>query len=101
MVDIFYVAFHPNSYLDWDLGVSLGIMGPVAGTSGSVSAGALGLPADFANSASALLVTCIQGAFAVNLNCYARATNGYSRQSQYDCSATIGFALLKPCKECN
>lgn len=96
MVDIFYVAFHPNDYLDWDLGVSLGIMGSVAATSGSVSAGSLGSPADFANTASALLETCTQGAFAVNLYCYARATNGYSRQYQYDCSATIGFALLTP-----
>jgi hypothetical protein len=96
IVDIFYVAFHPNDYLDWDLGVSLGILGQVAATSGSVSAGSLGFPADFANSASALLDGCTQGAFAVNLYCYARATNGYSRQYQYDCSATIGFALLTP-----
>jgi hypothetical protein len=96
MVDIFYVAFHPNNYLDWDLGVSLGILGSVAGTSGNVSAGSLGSPADFANTASALLETCTQGAFAVNLYCQARATNGYSTQHQYDCSATIGFALLTP-----
>jgi hypothetical protein len=96
MVDIYYVAFHPHDYLDWDLGVSLGIMGSVASKGDSVSAGSLGSPADFANSASALLETCTQGAFAVNLYCYARATNGYSRQSQYDCSATIGFALLTP-----
>ena len=95
-VDIFYTAFHPNNYLDWDLGVSLGIMGQVAGLSGNVSAGSPGLPADFANSASTLLQTCTQGAFAVNLYCFARTTNGYSRQSQYDCSATIGFALLTP-----
>ncbi len=97
IVDIYYVAFHPNDFLDWSLGVSLGIMGSVAGISGNVSAGSLGSPADFANSASALLQTCTQGALAVNLYCYARATNGYSRQDQYDCSSTIGFALLKPC----
>jgi hypothetical protein len=71
-------------------------MGEVASTGGSVSSGTLASPADFANSASALLETCTQGAFAVNLNCYARATNGYSRQNQYDCSATIAFALLTP-----
>ena len=34
-------------------------------------------------------------AFAVNLYCAARATNGYGRQSEYDSSATIAFALLK------
>jgi hypothetical protein len=93
-IDIYYVAFHPNDYLDWDLGVSLGILGPVASTNGNVSAGSLGSPADFANSASALLESCTQGAFAVNLVCHARATDGYSKQTQYDCSATIGFALL-------
>jgi hypothetical protein len=107
-VDIYYVAFHLNDYLDWSLGVSLGIMGTVVGiphipstplpitseppTDGS--SGSPDSPADFGNSASALLQTCTQGAFAVDLNCYARATNGYSRQNQYDCSATIGFALL-------
>jgi len=99
IVDIFYVAFHPNDYIDWGLSVSLGILGGVASLGGNVSAGSLGAPADFANTASALLDGCTQGAFAVNLNCYARATNGYSRQYQYDCSATIGFALLKPCGE--
>jgi hypothetical protein len=96
IVDIYYVAFHPNDYLDWSLGVFLGILGEVAGTSGSVSSGVLGAPADFANTASALLDGCQQGAFAVNLSCRARAVDGYSRQSQYDCSATIGFALLTP-----
>jgi hypothetical protein len=100
MVDIFYVAFHPNDYLDWSLGVWLGILGEVASTSGNVSAGSLGAPADFANTAGALLDGCTQGALAVNLYCRARATNGYSRQDQYDCSSTIGFALLKPCPEC-
>jgi len=97
IVDIFYTAYHPNDYLDWGLGVSLGIMGSVASLGGNVSAGSPGSPADFSTTASALLQTCTQGALAVNLNCYARATNGYSRQYQYDCSATIGFALLKPC----
>ena len=96
-MDIYYVAFHPNDFLDWSLGVSLGIMGSVASIGGSVSAGSPGLPVDFANTATALLQTCPQGAFAVNLYCYARATNGYGRQYQYDCSSTIGFALLKPC----
>jgi protein tyrosine phosphatase (PTP) superfamily phosphohydrolase (DUF442 family) len=78
----------------------LGILGGVAGTSGNVSSGVLGSPADFANTAGALLGECTQGAFAVNLYCYARAVDGYSRQEQYDCSSTIGFALLKPCPEC-
>ena len=110
-VDIYYVAFHPNGFLNWNLDVSLGIMGTVVGIPHipltplpitpepptDVSSGSLGSPANFANPANALLQTCTEGAFAVNLYCHARATNGYGRQYQYDCSATIGFALLKPC----
>jgi hypothetical protein len=103
-VDIYYVASHPNNYLDWSLSVALGIKGQVAGIAGvpgvtDTSAGAPvppGPAADFENSAASLLGTCTQGAFAVNLYCAARAVDGYSRQSQYDSSATIGFALLTP-----
>jgi hypothetical protein len=39
---------------------------------------------------------CTQAAFAVNLNCGARITNGYSYQTQYNRSATMAFALLTP-----
>lgn len=98
-VAIYYVAFHPNNFLDWYLSVSRGISGVVASIPPSpppnnTSSGSPGLPATFNNSAGTLLGTCKQAAFAVNLDCYARATSGYSRQSQYDSSATIAFALL-------
>jgi len=106
-VTIDYVAFHPNNFLDWYLRVSRGLSGVVAGipsvppappspVPNNTSSGSPGSPAAFINSASALLGTCTQAAFAVNLDCYARATDGYSRQSQYDRSATIAFALTTP-----
>jgi hypothetical protein len=53
-------------------------------------------PDDFNNPVSALVGSCVNAAFAVNLNTHARATSGYDRQSQYDRSATIAFALLNP-----
>jgi len=100
-VDLSYVAFHPNNYLDWDLTISKGVTGVVASIappapSTNTSAGSPGTPAHFVNSAGTLLGSCVQAAFAVNLYCAARAESGYGRQSQYDSSATIAFALLHP-----
>lgn len=92
-VSIDYVATHPNNFLDWSLSVSRGLHGVVASTGGSTSSLA---PDHFNNSAATLCGTCLQAAFAVNLYTTARATNGYGRQSQYDASATIAFALLTP-----
>jgi hypothetical protein len=100
-VDLSYVAFHPNNFLDWDLTISRGISGVVASIppsppSTNTSSGSPGSPAHFLNPAGSLLGTCAQAAFAVNLNCSARAQDGYSRQNQYDSSATIAFALIHP-----
>jgi hypothetical protein len=100
-VDLSYVAFHPNNYLDWDLTISRGISGVVASIlppapATQTSSGSPGVPAHFVNSAGTLLGPCTQAAFAVNLYCAARATSGYSRQSQYDSSSTIAFALIHP-----
>ncbi len=92
-VSIDYVATHPNNFLDWSLSVSRGLHGVVASTSGHVSSAS---PDHFDNPASLLVGSCAQAAFAVNLYCAARATDGYGRQSQYDRSATIAFALLTP-----
>lgn len=92
-VHIQYVATHPHNYLDWSLSVSRGLHGSVASTGGSTSSAN---PDHFDKRPSALLGTCKQAAFAVNLNTYARAQSGYGRQSQYDRWATIAFALLTP-----
>jgi len=104
-VAIAYVAYHPNNYLDWKLSVSRGLTGvvvqdpppPPGGSPGyaptNTSSGAPGSPAAFVNSPATLLGSCPRAAFAVNLYTWARATDGYSRQYQYDDSATIAFAL--------
>ena len=100
-VEIDYVAFQPGNFVDWSLTVSRGISGVVAeivppAPATGTSAGSPGSPVPFNNSASALLGPCLQAAFAVNLYCRARVTNGYGQQSQYDSSQTIAFALLHP-----
>jgi hypothetical protein len=92
-VAIDYVATHPNDYLSWSLSVSRGSHGVVASTSGSTSSLT---PDQFNNAVATLMGNCAQAAFAVNLYAAARAVDGYSRQSQYDRSATIAFALLTP-----
>jgi len=93
-ITIDYVATHPNNFLDWSLVVSRGSSGSVTSVGGHTSSLA---PDHFDNPASTLLGTnCVQAAFAVNLSARARATDGYSRQSQYDRSATTAFALLTP-----
>jgi hypothetical protein len=106
-VEIDYVARHPNNFLTWGLSVVRGLGCGVASTSGSSNspAGPPPPPAAFNNTAGFLLrdvggicVACDNGgAFAVNLDCGATATNGRFLQSQYDSQATIAFALLKPC----
>ena len=98
-VDIQYVAFQPENFLDWSLTVSRGISGVVASLSNNTSVGnpPPGAPADFNNTVVSLMGGCPQAAFAVNLYCSSRATNGWSRLEEYDSSATIAFALTKPC----
>ena len=94
-VAISFHATHPNDYLTWSLGVNLGFYGTVASESGSSSSP----PAPenpLVRDASELLHGCTNGAFAVNLYTAATATDGYARQSQYDRSASVAFALLNP-----
>jgi hypothetical protein len=96
-VGISFHATHPNDYLTWSLGVSLGFHGGVASEGGSSSS-----PPEPENplvrTVSQLFdgTGCTDGAFAINLYTAARATDGYSRQSQYDRSASAAFALLTP-----
>ena len=100
-VDLSYVAWHPNNFLDWSLSISRGLSGEVAGIHipspvTHTSAGSPGVPTHFVNAASVLLDGCTQAAFAVNLSCSARAESGYGRMSNYDRGATIAFALINP-----
>ncbi|MEO6836211.1 MAG: hypothetical protein ABI231_09965 [Candidatus Tumulicola sp.] len=93
-VEIDYVAYQPGNFIYWGLSVVRGTSGQVAALDGDANAGSPGFPDAFNNTAGALLGTCVQGAFAVNLDTYPRITSGYSQQTQYDDSATVAFALL-------
>ncbi len=92
-VAIQYVATQPENFIYWTLSVVRGLQGQAAATGGQVNSAN---PDQFSNPASTLVDKCVNAAFAVNLNTHARATSGYDRQSQYDRSATIAFALLNP-----
>lgn len=102
MVDVRYAATHPNDFLTWGLTISRGLAGVVASGSGATSSPPMSLPppstpGSFNNPASALLgPDCVDAAFAVILNCYANATDGYDTQTQYNRSAAIAFALIMP-----
>lgn len=94
-VDIYYVATHPNNFLTWSMSVWRGTSGVVASTSGATSSPPSPMP-PFSNLASKLLGGCANAAFAVNLDTYATATDGYSNQNQYNRHDTIAFALITP-----
>lgn len=107
VVSIDYVARHHEGYMNWDLDVYRGHCGIAASTSANGNSPASPAPAvaSFTNSAGSLLgVTppaacgnCPNGAaFAINLNCYAWATNGRYTQSQYNSSDTRAFAMINP-----
>jgi hypothetical protein len=104
-ISIDYVARHHFDHLNWELDVYRGLCGLAASTSANGSSPGAPPPAfaTFNKSASALLGnlgncgSCANGAaFAVNLYCWAWATDGRFRQSQYDSKDTIAFALLTP-----
>jgi hypothetical protein len=109
-VSIGYVARHPQDYLDSSMSIVRGLCGQADGVqqhgSNPATASPPALEAHHVRAAKFLLGVdpaaacgnCPDGAaFAVNLYTYAWATDGRYRQSQYDDSDTIAFALLKPC----
>jgi hypothetical protein len=98
-VDIEYVAYQPGNFLYWDLDVVRGVSGSVASTGGQSNAGSPGSPVDFNNLVSLLMGGCPQAAFGVNLDVYTLCTDGWSQLTQYDSSASIAFALTKPCPD--
>jgi hypothetical protein len=94
-VAISFHATHPNDYLNWSLGVNLGFQGNVASEGGSSSSPPAAENPLVRDASELLKENCTNGAFAVNLYTQATATDGYARQSQYDHSASVAFALLK------
>ena len=87
-VQIVYMASHPTLMADFSFGIIKGPSG-IYSTSGTVAVA----PFIYKDTVSNLLGTCPSAAFAVRLYVAARAINGISRQSQYDASRTIAFAL--------
>ena len=65
------------------MSVYRGSSGVVASTSGATSSPPSPMP-PFSNLASTLLGSCDNAAFAVNLDTYATATDGYGNQTQYN-----------------
>jgi len=109
-ISIGYVARHSQGYLNSSMSIVRGLCGQAdslqqTGNS-PAAASPPGLEATYAQTAKFLLGVdpaaacgnCPGGAaFAVNLYTSAWATDGRNRQSQYDDSDTIAFALLRPC----
>jgi hypothetical protein len=112
-ISLGYVARHPQDYLNFRIDTFRGLCG-LADTysqngSNPASASPPAAEAQRVRRAKFLLGVdppascgnCPDGAaFAVNLYTWAWATNGRYRQSQYDDSDTIAYALLKPCPTC-
>jgi len=87
-LQIIYIASHPSlfgTYSFWIVKAASNIYS----TSGVVSSS----PFTFQQTVGNLLGACSSAAFSAQLYVYARAINGYSRQSQYDASAIVAFAL--------
>lgn len=87
-----YVASHPHDFATRSFVVSRGGT-PILTQGGDVAGGTFHLDSTVA----ALLGACPLGGFAETLYVAATATNGWSRQAQYDASAPPrGFALAPP-----
>jgi hypothetical protein len=99
LISIDYAATHPNNFLTWGLSVTRGTVGTVASAGGATSSPPWSLPFPslpgiYKRTAADLLGSCVSAAFAVNLDTYAEATDGYGTQTQYNRSATLAFALI-------
>lgn len=94
-VRIVYTASQPwlNATYSWRLGRAG--KGPVPGVASCSVDGPVSLnPFLFEETVGTLLGTCPSAAFYAHVYVYAKAINGTSRQSQYDASATVAFALM-------
>jgi hypothetical protein len=87
-IKIVYTASHPTKMADYHFEIIKGQSG-IYNKSGPVAL----TPFTYTNTVGNLLGTCPAAAFAAHLYVAARAINGFSRQSQYDASRTIAFAL--------
>jgi hypothetical protein len=93
-VTIHYVASHPNLFGTYSWRVGRAGKGTVPGVPEASVDGPVSLaPFTFQKHVGPMLGACTSAAFYAYVYCYARAINGFSRQSQYDASAIIAFAL--------
>lgn len=93
-LSIRYVASHPTLQATYSWRVGRAGKGPVPGVPEcSVDGQAQLAPFTFQKNVGALLGACTSAAFYASVYVAARAINGYGRQSQYDRSVTIAFAL--------
>jgi hypothetical protein len=93
-VRIVYTASQPwlNGTYAWRLGRAG--QGPVPGVATCQADGAVSLsPFLFEEEVGTLLGRCSSAAFYAHVYVHAKAINGKSRQSQYDASRTVAFAL--------
>jgi len=86
-VDMPLTATHPTNFATYSFSVVKGVNG-IIGVGGPVPAAS-----PVASPASTLLGSCTIAGFGEYLYVAATATNGWSRQSQYDASAAIAFVL--------
>ena len=93
-LSIRYIASHPNKEATYSWRVGRAGKGTVPGVPEcSVDGKAQLAPFTFQKDVGSLLGTCTSAAFYASVYVAARAINGIGRQSQYDRSATIAFAL--------
>jgi len=96
-LSIRYIASHPNLQATFSWRVGRAGKGTVPGVPECAVDGPVKhVPFFFNKDVGSLLGTaCTSAAFYASVYVYARAINGVGRQSQYDASATIAFALTK------
>jgi DNA-binding beta-propeller fold protein YncE len=94
ILSIRYVASHPNLQATYSWRVGRAGKGTVPGVAEcSVDGPVKHASFIFNKEVGALLGLCPSAAFYAHISVYARAINGFGRQSQYDASTTVAFAL--------
>ena len=89
-----YIASHPSLFATYSWRVGKGGKGPIPGVPECAVDDWVSLtPFTFKQEISVLLEKCTSAAFYAYVYVYAMAINGYGRQSQYDASSIIAFAL--------
>ena len=92
-VVIAYNASHPNLFAIYKWRLGKGGKGAIPANGCSVDGEASLAQFKFENEVGSLLEDCTVAAFYAHVYVYAKATNGDYRQSQYDASYAISFAL--------